>query len=170
MKTFVAVLALVGVIGSVLLASSGGKTPSDNRLTVEQLAQLMDFHAWSFPIPPSLQPAKKVRLLIIRPDGTEALKWQTGELGSGTSIYLGFRVEEGVFKGRFHIRDSKGQDEGRLFKFKDDEFTNIGTNGGSVGFVTTGEAPEWKGNRAQLGSSVKIGEKGDSIFVLELVK
>src|SRR3954468_2749483 len=104
MKTFVAVLALVIVIGSVLLASSGGKTPSDNRLTVEQLAQLMDFHAWSFPIPPSLQPAKKVRLLIIRPDGTEALKWQAGELGSGTSIYLGFRVGSSLRDpGRFEI-------------------------------------------------------------------
>jgi hypothetical protein len=119
MKTFVAVVALVIVIGSVLLASSGGKTSNENRLSVEQLAQLMDFHAWSLPIPQSLQPVKKARLLIVRPDGTEALKWQAGELGSGTSILLGFRVEEGVFKGRLHIRDSKGHDEGWLIKFKE---------------------------------------------------
>jgi hypothetical protein len=170
MKNFVAVLASVIVIGSVLFASSGGKTFKENRLTVEELAQLMDFHGWSLPIPQSLQPVKKARLLIVRPDGTEALKWQAGELGSGTSILLGFRVEEGVFKGRLHIRDAKGHDEGWLIRFKEDEFTNIGANGGSFGFVTTGEAPVWKGNRAQLGSSTKIGEKGDSIFVLELMK
>jgi hypothetical protein len=169
MKNFVAVLALLIVVGSVLLASSGGKTSNENRLAVEQLAQLMDFHAWSLPIPQSLQPVKKARLLIVRPDGTEALKWQAGELGAGTSILLGFRVEEGVFKGRFHIRDSKGHDAGSAIQFKEDEFTNI-RNGGSFGFVTTGEAPAWEGNRAQLGSSTKVGERRDSIFVLELVK
>jgi hypothetical protein len=170
MKTFFAVLALPIVIGSVLLTGCGEKTSNPNRLTVEQLAQLMDFHAWNLPIPQSLQPVKQARLLIVRPDGTEALKWQFGELPSGTSIYLGFRIEEGVFKGRFHIRDAKGHDEGSLINFKEDEFTTTGPNGGGFGFVTTGEVPEWKGNRAQLGSSTKIGDKADSIFLLELVK
>jgi hypothetical protein len=171
MKTFVAVLALVIVIGSVLLASSGAKTSNENRLTVEQLAELMEFHAWNLPIPRSLQPMKQARLLFVRSDGTETLKFEAGNhVDSATSIYLGFQREEGLFKGGFHIHGPKGQDKGWRLEFKDNGFRNFGTNAGSVSFVTTGEAPVWRGNRAELCSTYKHGGDRDTSLVLELVK
>ena len=174
MKNRIVMLGIV-VLASALVAGCKGK--ASNPLTVEQLADLMEFHAWTLPIPQSQQPVKKVRLVIVRHDGSEVPRFEIGDLRSASCtpcpfIQLGLRVEEGVFAGQFYLRDSKGQFESSRISFKD-EFASPagqGESGKSVGWVTTGATPIWNGNRAQLASEWKMGEKRDSILYLELVK
>src|SRR5438309_1776579 len=142
MKNRIVVLAFV-IMASALVA--GCKEKASNRLTVEQLADLMDFHAWTLPIPHSQQPVKKVRLVIVRYDGSEIPRFEIGDLRSASCtpcpfIQLGLRVEEGVFKGQLYLRDSKGQFKGSRISFKD-EFASPasqGESGKSVGWLTTG--------------------------------
>jgi len=168
MKKFILLLSL-GLIVSALGEGCGGKESNEHRLSVEQLAELIDFHAWKVPIPESLQPVKKARLVVVRHDGTVVPKFESGDLSSAPCapcafILLGFRVEGGVFKGHFHIRDSKGAGMGWPLNFKD-EFADSK----NLGWAITGTTV-WNGNRAQLASAYKPGEKQDSILAIELVK
>ena len=72
MKNRIVVLAFA-VIVSALVAGCGekaSKLSTESRLTATQLAELMDFHVWNVPIPQSLQPVKRARLVIVKADGT----------------------------------------------------------------------------------------------------
>src|SRR5882762_6037708 len=116
MKNRIVAFAFV-VIAFALVEACRERTSdqsAESHLTPAQLAELMDFHAWNVPIPESQQPVKGIRLVVVRHDGTVVPKFETKDLRSAPSfILLGFRIEEGAFKGHFHVRDSKGTGEGR---------------------------------------------------------
>jgi hypothetical protein len=165
MKPLVILFSWVTVV-SALVAGCGEKKPHGGELTAADLALLTDFHAWNVAIPESQQPVKSIRLVIVKRDGTAITKFDTGEnLGPEPCswIVLGFRVEEGTFKGRFNIRDSKGGGPGWILNFKD-AFADSGP-----GWVTSGTAV-WNGDRAQLAYVANTSEMSGSYLAIELVK
>jgi len=158
----------VAVIASTLVEGCGNKTSklsNESRLTAAELAELMDCHAWNVPIPQSLQPVKRVRLVIVKADGTVVPKFDTmtSTLPEACSFFVvGFRVEGGAFKGHFNARDSKGGGMGWPLQFKD-AFAD--SNPGWV----IGE-PSWKGNRAELAEVSTMSVAHESILAIELLK
>jgi hypothetical protein len=165
---------ILGVFAFAFAAGCGNKPaiPStENRaspLTASDLAQLMDFHAWSVPIPQARQQITAVRLVVVTRDGTFVAKlFETGHFARSepfSSILLGLRLDGGSFTGHLMLRDAKGGSFGWNVNFAD-PFAGL-----NVGWVTAGTA-EWSGNRAYLGSATSRSEPNyDRIVVLELVK
>jgi hypothetical protein len=117
-------------------------------------------------IPQSQQPVKRVRLVIVKRDGTTIPKFDTGDnLGpeSCSSILLGFRVERGAFTGHLNIRDSKGGGQGWGLGFSDG-FADANTHWTTPGTLV------WNGNRARLAFIANGGELDGNVLALELVK
>jgi hypothetical protein len=171
MKQVITVLVSV-VIVSVVAAGCGEERShssaeaTGSQLTASDLALLTDYHAWSARIPQSQQPVKRVRLVIVKPDGTIIPKFDTGDnLGpeSCASILLGFRVEHGAFTGHIHIRDSKGGGQGWGLSFSD-PFAGPNTHWTLPGTLV------WNGNRARLAFLVNNGESNGNDLALELLK
>jgi hypothetical protein len=101
------VLASVLIV-SALVAGCGAKrsnpsaADSATRLSADELARLLDFHAWKTGIPQTQQPSKGVRLVLVKPDGTAVWVFSSGttdppELWS--SMLVGLRFERGAFSG-----------------------------------------------------------------------
>jgi hypothetical protein len=164
-------LGLYGFVGAIALTGIVGCSRSDtvakdagSQLTASDLSRLMDFHAWKVPVPQSQQPFKSIQLVIIKPDGTEVMKFSTGNnLGSEpcSFILLGFRVEQETFTGHFNTQDSKGGGTGWNLNFAD-KFADSWP-------AWVIESPVWNGNRAELASATK-GDMSSSILAIELVK
>ncbi len=171
MKNLVPILAF-GLTCSALVSGCGERPSSlsaegrGGELTASDLALLTDFHAWKVPIPQSQQPVKRIRLVIVKRDGTIIPKFDTGaNLGreSCSSILLGFRVEGGTFTGQFRVRDPKGGGQGWGLNFTD-AFAD------SDPHWTLPGAAVWNGNRARLGFASKEGEMNKSELAVELLK
>ena len=171
MKPITMVLVSV-VIVSVLAAGCGEKrSPSsadaaESQLTASDLALLTDFHAWSARIPQSQQPVKRIRLVMVKRDGTTLQKFDTGDLlgfESWASILLGFRVERGTFTGHLTVRDSKGGGQGWGLSFAD-AFADA-----NPGWTLPGTLV-WNGNRARLAFVANNGEMNGDVLAIELVK
>jgi hypothetical protein len=171
MKNLVLVSAFA-VLATLILAGCGEKPSNsstadpDSQLTASDLARLMDFHAWNVRIPPqSQQSIKRIRLVIVKPDGTTIQKFCTanhdGYLSCST-ILLGFRVEHGTFTGHFNMRDSNGSGEGYSLAFSD-AFAD------AAPAWETG-TPTWHGNRAELARARKVDELEGTVLAIELVK
>jgi hypothetical protein len=164
-------LSAVGFLASAFLTGCGEKPSASSKaaskLTASDLATLMDFHAWNVPIPPQSQQAiKKIRLLIVQPDGTTIQKFTTANADSisCSSIFLGFRVQDGKFSGHFNMRDTNGGGEGYNLNFMH-TFTNS-----DLAWAWAGETPPWNGNRAILAQAVDRDGREDSSLAIELVK
>ena len=173
MKHINKVLASV-VIVSVLVAGCGDSSSHSSpeasgiQLTAADLAVLTDFHAWSVRIPQAQQPVKRVRLVIVKRDGTTIPRFDTGDnLGpeACSSILLGFRAERGAFTGHLNIRNSKGGGQGWGLSFSDG-FADANTHWTTPGTLV------WNGNRARLAfiANGDGGESDGSLLALELVK
>ena len=158
-------------IASAIIAGCGEK-PADpsaqdpSQLTASDLARLMDFHAWKVLIPQAQQPVKCIRIVIVKRDGTVVEKFGTGNnLGPEpcSSVLLGFRVEQGIFKGHLLTRDSKGGGVGWDLSFAD-------ALADSTPAWTTPGAMVWTRNRVTLAQGMKEGAVDGSILAIELVK
>ncbi len=173
MKPFIQ-WVILGVFASAFAVGCGKKpaNPStENRaspLTASDLAQLMDFHAWSVPIPQAQRPITGVRIVVVKRDGTVVANlFETSHSERRepfSAILLALHLERGSFTGQLMLRDAKGGGLGWSVSFAD-PFAGF-----NVGWGTSGTA-EWRGNRAELGSATSRSDRNyDNIMVLELVK
>ena len=161
------------IICGCALIGGCGKPPAareqaaGRQLTASDLAQLMDFHAWKIPVPPSLAPIKQVRLVTIKSDGTVIPKFETSITVGGlacSSILLGFRTEHGAFVGHLALRDPQGGGRWWNVNFTDpfaDAFP---------AWASSGAIPQWHGNRIQLAVTTRNGDPMPSALELELVR
>ena len=168
MKNIIMSLAAVAIV-SALVAGCGVKSPGTSteesgcQLTASELSMLMDFHAWKVRVPQSEQPFKRIRIVVVKPDGTVDQKFTTlDNLGPEpcSTILLGFRVEHGAFTGHFNTLDSKGGGLGWGLNF---------TDAFADSRPAWGEGLVWDHNRAKLAFSTS-GEMHDSFLAIELVK
>jgi hypothetical protein len=161
-----AVLATLFLDGCGEKSSSSSAADPGSQLTASDLAGLMDFHAWNVRIPSQSQQAiKRIRLVIVKPDGTTIQKFATANRDgylSCSSILLGFRVEHGTFTGHFNMRDSNGGGEGYTLTFTD-AFADA-----EPAWMTG--TPTWHGNRAVIARARKVDELEGTVLAIELVK
>jgi hypothetical protein len=114
-------------------------------LSANDLAFLQDFHAWTLPVPESQQPLKRIKLVLVGPDGTSVPLFATAystPAPAWTDLLLGFRYESGRFVGRFHGLSPKGG--GVTY---DLSFTNASTKHPRSSTMTR---TFWNSNRAEL--------------------
>ncbi len=159
--------ALAVACGPSPTTSSAGD--SANSLTAAELASLLDFHAWKLTIPQSQQPLKRVKLLLVRADGTSVDLFGTAytdRAPAWTNVLLGFRYESGRFSGKLAGRGPNLSETYSL------DFTNASTEHPR----SWSEGCVWNGARAELATfwnseeAAKRGGNDYSTLVVELVK
>jgi hypothetical protein len=148
MKT---VIRAAGLVLTVWAAVSCGPKPQAasgpspaNRLSANELAGLLDFHAWKLRIPQSQQPCRSVQLVTLKADGTRILEFGAAQSippASCTNILLGLRCADGRFVGRLELQDTKGTQAWSL------SFTNASEKRPRSWVVGS---PQWNGKRAEL--------------------
>jgi len=164
---FFALTCALALIGGCEKRPTTSEQPAADQLSAADLAQLMDFHAWKIPVPPSLAPVKQVRLVILKSDGSVIPKFGTSITVGGlacSSILLGFRTEHGTFMGHLYLRDPRGGGQGWNVNFTDpfaDAFP---------AWTRSGASPQWHENRIQLAVTTRNGDPMPSALELELVR
>jgi hypothetical protein len=174
MRFSVSFFATVLALGALIVScgprpkAALGEDPAAE-LSANELANLQDFHAWKLAIPKSQQPLSRVKLVLLRGDGTSVQLFGTAYSDTApawTNILLGFRFEGGRFSGRLHGRSSK---MGETYSFS---FTNTSTE-----HVRSWSGPTlWNGAHAELATfwiSEEAAKRGGNDYItlaVELVK
>ena len=165
-----ALLACVLVAGCAGDGFNRSTDRSQSPLTAEELSRLLDLHVYKARIPPSQQPFRSLRLILIKNDGSSLKEYAMIPLNreSYTGILLGLRFEHGAISGALEVTGPKGRRlalplylEGRIRWWY-------------------GGNPQWEGNRIQLAtvsdaedtnhSGLSDADNRFSTLALELVK
>jgi hypothetical protein len=177
------IIKLSGLIltGMVIITGCGqppAKSAADRYqepLTTDELALLMHFHAIKLIVPQSQRPFQRIRIVLVKPDGTIVPKGGLA-VGSTTNdpvcnILVGYRIEGETFSGSIAFQGSKFGASGD-FSFTDSIAKRNLVFGGADFFGSKDDFEKnwyWKNGLFQLAADGPSGST-NTILAIQLVR